>query len=79
MKTYAIFSKELDSAVFVHLEVGDYESMETVREFVFQQMKEDPDKDKGYCESYPFFQGTWEVIGGKLDANCDFNQIVEIK
>lgn len=79
MKTYAIFSKELDSAVFVHLEMGDLESMPTVRDMVFDQMRADENLEKGYCESYPFWQAHWEVIGGKLDADCDFNQIVEIK
>jgi hypothetical protein len=77
-KTYAIFNQKHDCEVWVTLKVGDRESVETARELIAIEMDADPSLDKGYVESYPFFQADWEVMGGRFERDFDFNQIMEV-
>jgi len=77
--TYAIFNQKYDCEVWVNLKLGDRDSMETVRELIFLDMDADDSQDGGYVESYPFFQGDWKVVGGKLDYDFDFNQIMDVE
>ena len=78
-KTYAIFSQKHDCEVWVNLKLGDRESMDTVRELVFEQMDEDDSLEGGYVESYPFFQADWICVGGRMDSGFDFSQIMEVE
>lgn len=77
-KTYAIFNQKHDCEIWVTLKIGDRESVETARELIAIEMDADPSLDKGYVESYPFFQADWEVMGGRFDRGFDFNQIMEV-
>jgi hypothetical protein len=77
MSTYAIFYKEFDCEVWVTLKVGDRESIDTIKELLFYEI-EDKGLDSGYIESYPFFQADWEIVGGRLDRDFDFNQVLEV-
>jgi hypothetical protein len=77
--TYAIFNQKYDCEVWVNLKLGDRDSMETVRELIFLDMDADDSQDGGYVESYPFFQADWKVVGGKLDYDFDFNQIMDVE
>jgi hypothetical protein len=77
-KTYAIFNQKYDCEVWVNLKLGDRDSMDTVRELIFLDMDADDSQDGGYVESYPFFQADWKVVGGKLDYDFDFNQIMDV-
>ena len=79
MKTYAIFSYKHDSEIWVNLKVGTLESMDTVRELVIEEMDKDPSLERGYVESYPFFQADWIVMGGRIETPFDFNQILEVE
>jgi len=79
MTTYAIFSSKHDSEIWVNLKVGTLESMETVRELVIEEMNNDPSLERGYVESYPFFQADWVVMGGRIETPFDFNQILEVE
>ena len=76
--TYAIFNQKYDCEIWVNLKLGDRESMDTARELIFLEMDADDSLDGGYVESYPFFQANWKVVGGKLDYDFDFNQIMEV-
>jgi hypothetical protein len=77
-KTYAIFNQKYDCEIWVNLKLGDRDSMETVRELIFLDMDADDSQEGGYVESYPFFQANWKVVGGKLDYDFDFNQIMDV-
>jgi hypothetical protein len=77
--TYAIFSEKHDCEIWVNLKLGDRESMNTVRELIKHEMDTNPDLEEGYVESYPFFQADWKVVGGKLDYDFDFNQIMDVE
>jgi hypothetical protein len=77
--TYAIFNQKYDCEIWVNLKLGDRESMDTVRELIFLDMDADDSQDGGYVESYPFFQADWKVVGGKLDYDFDFNQIMDVE
>ncbi|MFZ4380038.1 MAG: hypothetical protein ACOYN1_09800 [Polynucleobacter sp.] len=77
-KTYAIFNQKHDCEIWITLKVGDRESVETARELIAIEMDANPSLDKGYVESYPFFQADWEVMGGRFERNFDFNQIMEV-
>lgn len=77
-KTYAIFNQKHDCEIRVTLKIGDRESIDTARELISIIMDADPSADKGYVESYPFFQADWEVVGGRLDRGFDFNQVLEV-
>ena len=78
MKTYAIFNQKHDCEIWVNLKEGDFESLDTVRELIGYELDEDPSKDSGYVESYPFFQADWEIVGGRFERGFDFNQIMEV-
>lgn len=78
MKTYAIFSQKHDSEIWVSLKVGTLESMDCVRDLVVNAMDLDSSIEKGYVESYPFFQADWMIVGGRLPFDMDFNQVLEI-
>ena len=78
-KTYAIFNQKYDCEIWVNLKLGDRDSMETVRELIFLDMDADDSQEGGYVESYPFFQANWKVVGGKLDYDFDFNQIMDVE
>jgi hypothetical protein len=78
MTTYAIFNQKHDCEIWVTLKVGDLESIETIREFIVDAMDRDHSQEKGYVESYPFFQADWVIMGGRIDAPFDFNQVLEI-
>ena len=78
-KTYAIFNQKYDCEIWVNLKLGDRDSMETVRELIFLDMDADDSQEGGYVESYPFFQADWKVVGGKLDYDFDFNQIMDVE
>lgn len=77
--TYAIFSQKHDCEVWVKLKLGDRESMDTARELIIEQMDADPSLERGYVESYPFFQADWIVMGGRLEPDFDYSQILEVK
>lgn len=77
-KTYAIFNQEHDCEIWVTLKVGDLESIDTIKELIAYDLEACPSLDKGYVESYPFFQADWEVVGSRLGNDFDFNQVMEI-
>ena len=77
MKTYAIFLD--DCEIHLSLTLGTLESVETARELIKYQMEENPSLEAGYVESYPFFQGDWEIVGGKLPIGFDQSTILEVK
>jgi hypothetical protein len=79
MKTYAIFNRKFDCEIWVNLKVGTLESMDTARELIFIDLEADPSLERGYVESYPFFQAEWECVGGRMDRDFDFNQILEVE
>jgi len=76
MKTYAIFLD--DCEIHLSLSLGTLESVETARELIKYQMQESPNLGAGYVESYPFFQGEWEIVGGKLPVGFDQSAILEV-
>ena len=76
MKTYAIFLD--DCEIHLSLTLGTLESVETARELIKYQMEENPSLEAGYVESYPFFQGEWEIVGGKLPVGFDLSTILEV-
>lgn len=75
---YAIFIEDME--IHVDLILGDRESMDTIRETIRYQIADNPNQEKGYCESYPFWQCNWEVIGYGLQSPDDFNsnEVMEI-
>jgi hypothetical protein len=79
MKTYAIFNRKFDCEIWVNLKVGTLESMDTARELIFIDLEADPSLEAGYVESYPFFQAEWKAVGGRMDRDFDFNQILEVE
>ena len=79
MKTYAIFNRKYDSEIWVNLKVGTLESMDTIREMISYELDVDPSLEAGYVESYPFFQAEWQAVGGRMDRDFDFNQILEVE
>lgn len=78
MTTYAIFNQKHDCEIWVTLKVGDRESIDTARLLIDYAMDEDPSLEKGYVESYPFFQADWQIVGGKFEPDFDFNQVMEV-
>jgi hypothetical protein len=76
MKTYAIFLD--DCEIHLTLELGTLESVETARELIKHQMQESANLGAGYVESYPFFKGEWEIVGGKLPVGFDQSIILEV-
>jgi len=78
MKTYAIFNQKYDCEIWVTLKVGDRESIDTIKELISYELDADPSNDKGYVESYPFFQADWEIMGGRFERGFDFNQVIEV-
>lgn len=76
MQTYAIFMDDLE--IHATLTLGDRESMDTVREIIQEQIKADPQKESGYCESYPFWQCEWEITGSNLPIGFDKSTILEV-
>lgn len=78
-KTYAIFNQKHDCEIWVTLLVGDLESIDTIRELISYELEADASLEKGYVESYPFFQAEWEIVGGRLDRGFDFNQVIEVE
>lgn len=79
MKTYAIFSQKYDSEIWVTLRVGTRESLHTAKELIELDIEADPSLDRGYVESYPFFQAEWEMVGGRFEKGFDFNQVMEVQ
>jgi hypothetical protein len=79
MTKYAIFNQKHDCEIWVTLKVGDLESIDTIKELISYELDDSLMTEKGYVESYPFFQADWEIVGGRLDKGFDFNQIIEIK
>ena len=79
MKTYAIFNRKYDCEIWVNLKWGTLESMDTVREMIFIDLEANPSLEAGYVESYPFFQAEWQSVGGRMDKDFDFNQILEVE
>ena len=79
MKTYAIFNRKFDCEIWVNLKVGTLESMDTAREMIFMDLEANPSLEAGYVESYPFFQAEWQAVGGRMDKDFDFNQILEVE
>jgi len=78
MTTYAIFNQKHDCEIWVTLKVGDRESIDTIKELISYELDADPSNDKGYVESYPFFQADWEIMGGRFEPDFDFNQVMEV-
>jgi len=78
MTTYAIFNQKHDCEIWVTLKVGDRESIDTIKELIGYELDADPSNDKGYVESYPFFQADWEIMGGRFEPDFDFNQVMEV-
>jgi hypothetical protein len=78
MTKYAIFNQKHDCEIWVTLKVGDLESIDTIKELISYELDQDPSNDKGYVESYPFFQADWEIMGGRFEPNFDFDQVQEI-
>jgi hypothetical protein len=78
MTKYAIFNQKHDCEIWVTLKVGDLESIDTVKELIGYELDENPSNDRGYVESYPFFQADWEIVGGKFEPNFDFAQVLEL-
>ena len=76
MKTYAIFLD--DCEIHLSLSLGTLESVQTARELIKHQMEESANLGAGYVESYPFFQGEWEIVGGKLPVGFDQSAILEV-
>jgi hypothetical protein len=76
MKTYAIFLD--DCEIHLTLSLGTLESVDTARELIKYQMQESPSLEAGYVESYPFFKGEWEIVGGKLPVGFDQSTILEV-
>jgi hypothetical protein len=74
--TYAIFIN--DCEIWVTLKVGDRESIDTARELIAYQLDDNPNCEKGYVESYPFFQADWEVVGYALPVELDKSTILEV-
>ena len=75
---YAIFNRKHDCEIWVTLKVGDRESIDTIKELIAYELDDHPDFDRGYVESYPFFQADWEITGGKLPVDFDCNQVLEL-
>jgi hypothetical protein len=76
MNKYAIFIH--DCEIHLDLKVGDLESVDSIREELTYLMKDDLYIESGYVEQYPFYQCDWEIVGGKLPANFDYSQILEL-
>jgi hypothetical protein len=76
MTTYAIFLD--DCEIHLTLSLGTLESVETARELIKCQMNESANLGAGYVESYPFFKGEWEIVGGKLPISFDQSTILEV-
>jgi len=78
MKTYAIFSLALDAEIWVTLKEGDIDSIPSIRDEIISQCVADPSLDKGFVEQYPFYMAEWEMVGGRMDNDFDFSQIIEV-
>lgn len=79
MTTYAIFNRKFDCEIWVNVKVGTRDSMDTVRELISYQLDDEPSLEAGYVESYPFFQADWQCVGGRLGADFDCNQVLEVE
>ena len=78
MTKYAIFNQKHDCEIWVTLKLGDAESIDTIKKLISHELDQDPNIDKGYVESYPFFQADWEIMGGRIDLPFDFDQVLQI-
>lgn len=78
MKKYAIFIEDME--IHLNLTLGDRESVDTIRDTIRHQIADNPNQEKGYLESYPFWQCTWEVVGYGLEFIDDFDssEVIEI-
>lgn len=79
MTTYAIFNRKYDCEIWVNLKVGTLESIDTIRELIGYELDDNPSLERGYVESYPFFQADWEIVGGRMDSGFDYDQIQEVE
>ena len=77
-KTYAIFYGVFDCEVWVNLKVGTRESLDTIKELIFEEIEE-KGLDKGYVESYPFFQADWVIVSSRMDLGFDYDQVQEVE
>lgn len=72
---YAIFIEDME--IHLDLTLGDRESVDTIRETIKHQLADNPNQERGYLESYPFWQCTWEVVG--YGPECfDSDEVIEI-
>ena len=78
-KQYAIFHDDCEIIVTVLYSDDANESMNTIRDFVIDQMDSDTNLDKGYIESYPFWKAEWEITGYGLPSGFDTKQIIDLE
>ena len=75
MSKYAIFID--DCEIHIDLEIGNgLDSIDAIQEVIADEMQSGA--TEGYLEQYPFWLGSWEIVGYSLPVGFDKNTILEV-